>query len=230
MASSNNLDANEIKKFWDQVCTECEISDHVTRKWWKVVCDSYLEPQRRYHTLRHIGHMLWLIEHEPVISTSIQHLTHVVFAVFFHDIVYDPQLMDNEDRSSELFLSFYKEAACHNLDHSLVQKYIMATKTHFTDEHSQMSEHWGNTDMHIFLDLDMAILSVEPLEYDSYADKIRQEYCHYPEETYCRKRVCVLEQFLTQRIYCSENVYKSWEESARRNIQAEITKLKSNKT
>lgn len=230
MASSNSLDSNEIKKFWDQVCVESEVSDHVTRKWWKVVWDSYYEPQRHYHTLRHIGHMLWLIKHESIISTSIQNLTHVVFAVFFHDIVYDPQSKVNEDKSSELFLSFYKEAACHNVDHSLVQKYIMKTKTHHTEEHSLMSEHWGNTDMHLLLDLDMAILSVEPLEYGSYADKIRQEYCHHPEETYCRGRVSVLEQFLAQRIYCCENVYKSWEESARRNIQAEITKLKNSKT
>jgi len=160
---------------------------------------------------------------------NIQNHTFVVFAVFFHDIVYDPQSKDNEDKSAELFLSFYKEAVatCHNFDYSLVFKYIMATKTHYTNEHNQLSEQWGTTDMHLFLDLDMAILSVEPSEYESYADKIRQEYHHYAEETYCTRRIHILEQFLTHRIYCCENVYKAWEESARSNILAEITKLKS---
>ena len=128
--------------------------------------------------------MLWLIKYEPIISESIQNLTSVVFAVFFHDIVYDPQSKDNEDKSSELFLSFYTEAACQNLDHSLVHNYITATKTHYTNEHSQTSKQWGNTDMHIFLDLDMAILSVQSQDYDDYADRIRQEYCHYTEDTY----------------------------------------------
>ena len=188
--------------------------------------DSYLEPQRYYHTLRHIGHMLWLIKYVPIISTSIQNLAQVVFAVFFHDIVYDPQSKDNEDRSSELFLSFHKEAACQNLDDSLVHKYIIATKTHYTNEHSQMSERWGNTDMHIFLDIDMAILSVEPSDYSDYGDKIRQEYCHLPEDLYCKRRVHILEQFLTQRVYCCENMHNAWEESARSNISAEIVKLK----
>lgn len=197
MASSNYLDSNEIKNCWAQICTECKVSDHVTRKWWKVLWDSYFEPQRYYHTLRHIGHMLWLVKYEPVINTNIQSLVHVVFAVFFHDIVYDPQSKDNEDKSSELFSSFYEEAACQNLDQSLVHKYIIATKTHHTNEHSQMSEHWGNTDMHIFLDLDMAILSVEPLEYDDYADKIRHEFCHHPEDVYCRRAVpCTEDIFL----------------------------------
>lgn len=226
MASSDYLELNEIENFWIQVCKECKVCDHVIVKWWKVVCDSYLESQRHYHTLRHIGHMLWLVKYDPIISASIQNLSSVVFAVFFHDIVYDPQSKDNEVKSFELFLSFYTEAACQNLDHSLVQKYIAATETHCTSEHSETSKQWGNTDMHIFLDLDMAILSVESLDYDDYADRIRQEYCHYTDDAYCRRRVNVLEQFLTHRIYCCENVHKAWEESARRNVLSEIVRLK----
>lgn len=84
----------------------------------------------------------------------------------------------------------------------------------------------GGLDMHLFLDLDMTILSVESSEYDNYADKIRQEYCHYAEETYRTKRAHILEQILTDRIYCCENIHKAWEESARCNILAEIIKLK----
>lgn len=226
MASSNYIEPSDIEKFWAQVCTECQVCDHVTRKWWKVIRDSYSESQRYYHTLKHIGNMLWLLKYEPVISTSVQNSTQVVFAVFFHDIVYDPQSTDNEDKSAELFSSFYKEAGSQNLDQSLVLKYIMATKNHCTDEHNQSSELWGTTDMHIFLDLDMAILSVEPLEYENYAYKVRQEYCHHTEETYCRRRAHVLERFLMHRIYCCENVHKAWEESARHNVLGEISKLK----
>lgn len=200
--------------------------DHVTRKWWKVIHDSYSEPQRHYHTLKHIGHVLWLLKHELIIKTSIQNSNNVSFAVFFHDIVYDPQSKVNEDKSAELFLSFCKEASCQNLDNSLIFDYIMTTKTHCTKEHNQTSDHWGSTDMHIFLDLDMAILSVEPSAYEEYADKIRQEYCHYDEETYCKGRIHVLEQFLTQKIYCCERIHTAWEESARHNISTEINKLK----
>lgn len=226
MASHDCIESDKIVNFWTEACSECKVSDYVTRKWWKVVLDSYSEPQRYYHTLQHIGHLLWLIKHEPIISNNIQNLTHVVLAVFFHDIIYNPQSKDNEDKSSELFLSFYKEAACQNLDHSLVHKYIMATKTHWTNEHCKMSEHWGTTDMHIFLDLDMAILSVEPSDYENYADKIRQEYCHHTEDVYRRRRINVLEQFLTHRIYCCMDMHKAWEESARHNILTEIIKLK----
>ena len=226
MASGKYLEPSEIETFWVQICTECKVCDQVTRKWWKVIRDLYFEPHRYYHILQHIGHMLWLIKHDPIINTSIQYLICVAFAVFFHDVIYDPQSKDNEDKSAEMFLSFFREAECKNLDHSLVFKYIMATKTHCTDEHNQTSEHWGTTDMHILLDLDMAILSVEPSDYDNYADKIRQEYCHYTEETYCRKRVQVLEQFLAHKIYSCENVHKAWEKSARQNILGEIVKLK----
>ena len=226
MATAKYLEPKEIEDFWTEVCRKCKVDDHVTRKWWKVIRDSYSEPQRFYHTLRHIGHMVWLIKHEPVISANIQSFTHVAVTVFFHDIVYDPKSKDNEDKSSELFLSFYTEAACQSIDGLLVHEYIMATKTHFTDEHSHASNNWGSTDMHTVLDLDMAILSVEQSKYNDYADKIRHEYCHHAEDVYCKRRIHVLEQFLTHRIYCCESVHKAWEESARQNILAEIIRLK----
>src|SRR5262245_18351172 len=60
---------------------------------------AYSEPQRHYHTLRHLDEVLRTVGklrdycHDPAA---------VELAVWFHDAVYDPRGQDNEARSAQL--------------------------------------------------------------------------------------------------------------------------------
>jgi len=65
-----------------------------------------------------------------------------------------------------------------------------------------------------------------PPDYLLYASQIRQEYIHYPHESYCSGRAAVLKKFLEHpRIFASERFYSERETKARENIQAEIELL-----
>jgi len=224
MASNNYFEADNIWKIWKDVCSKCEVSDDDARKWWEIIHSRYSENTRHYHTLKHIGHMLWLMKTDRTISKIIRDSISMTFAVFFHDIIYDPLSKENEDKSAEAFTSFFQEANVQNLDCLIVVDYIAATKTHSTDEH-KIDGNYGASDMHLFLDLDMAILSVNPEDYNLYATNIRKEYSHFTDDVYCKGRSQVLENFLSHRIYCCQGTYKTWENNARHNISAEITKL-----
>jgi len=225
MASNNHLEAGNMEAIWKEVCSNCKVSDQDARKWWQVIHRGYSENARHYHTLKHIGHMLWLMKNDQMISKTIQDSTSMTFAAFFHDVIYDPLSKENEDKSAEAFSLFFKEANVQNLDCSVVVEYIVATKTHSTDEH-RLDGNWGTTDLHLFLDLDMAILSVNEADYNHYAAKIRKEYSHFTEDAYCKGRAQVLENFLSHRVYCCQDTYKAWEANARHNISTEISKLR----
>ncbi|GAC1392993.1 MAG: hypothetical protein NVSMB38_18850 [Ktedonobacteraceae bacterium] len=99
-----------------------------------------------------------------------------------------------------------------------VSQMILSTKTHQTEE--------SNTDYHILLDADLAILGAPALDYDSYAQAIRQEYSWVPEASYKTGRMQVLQAFLQRkRIYWTELAYVALEGQARENIQREIALL-----
>ncbi|XP_065888499.1 uncharacterized protein [Dysidea avara] len=225
MASDNYVEVNDIQKIWQDACSNCEVSGVDTKKWWEIIHSRYSEKTRHYHTLKHIGHMLWLMNTDQTVSNNILDSTSMTFAVFFHDLIYDPLSKENEDKSAEAFSSFFKEANVQSVECSVVVDYIAATKTHSTDEH-KIDGNWGATDLHLFLDLDMAILSVNPVEYNLYATNIRKEYSHFAEDVYCKGRAQVLENFLSHRVYCCQDTYKTWENNARHNISTEITKLR----
>ena len=57
----------------------------------------------------------------------------------------------------------------------------------------------SNTDCHILLDADLAILGAPALDYDSYAQAIRQEYRWVPEASYRTGRRQVLQAFLQRK-------------------------------
>ena len=68
-------------------------------KAFKLVLDKYSEPCREYHNLNHVVGCL-------IIFDQVRHICRkpclVEFAIWFHDIIYDPRALDNEDRSAEL--------------------------------------------------------------------------------------------------------------------------------
>ena len=98
----------------------------------------------------------------------------IQLAAWFHDVIYEPQSKDNEEKSS-----MYASQALTQLNLpidtiKLVQNLILNTKHHqplSTDIHSQ-----------IFLDADLAILGASQLDYRAYSQEIRQEYACIPDQ------------------------------------------------
>src|SRR4051794_20184465 len=58
----------------------------------------YSEPGRYYHTLKHIWYVLDTVRGLQDLS---QNWPAVQFAAWFHDVIYDSQAKDNEEKSAE---------------------------------------------------------------------------------------------------------------------------------
>jgi len=132
--------------------------------------------------------------------------------VGLHDVIYDSRASDNEERSAE-----YAQGLCRELSISegrLVASLIMKTKTH---------DAAADVDAQVLIDADLAILGTSESAYRTYAEQIRQEYAWVPEPDYRIGRRRILERFLTMpKIY---HHLSHLEDSARRNIAAEIARL-----
>lgn len=202
------------------------ISSDVGNKWWTKINDSYSQPTRRYHNLQHLAQMFELLDK---FEGEIRKKNSVAFAIFFHDLCYDPQAVDNEEKSSELFHEFASEAEISSESplYNEVKDLILLTKTHLTEEHKAEGI-TGTEDKHFFLDFDMTILGSDPQEYEVYSKAIRQEYSFLPQGSYNGLRAKVLKSFLMiPNIFATDEFRKMYETKARKNIQREINSLET---
>lgn len=203
---------------WDGLCRNLKIDQNVSKAWSTRLIRAYSEPQRHYHTIFHVNSMLRLL----VLHSDICQQPNVIhMATWFHDLVYNPRAKDNEVESALLFMEFAKEASCSGLDEisDLVDEYIKATIKHTMGE----SE---DTDLALFLDLDLSILGSDPSTYETYSTQIRSEYMHKPWEVYKVDRPKILKNFLERKVlYFTEQFQKAFEEVARTNLAKEIDRL-----
>jgi predicted metal-dependent HD superfamily phosphohydrolase len=164
------------------------------------------EPQRAYHTLAHIHRMLADVPQEHAAAREL------VAAIWLHDIVYDPMRSDNEERSAEQAL---RDLAGTDIDAAHVAELILGTRHH----------RGGSALQSVLDDLDLTILGASAAEYADYAEAIRREYRHLPEDTYRAGRAAVLRHFLErERIYHGAHL-SAREVAARSNLGREIETL-----
>ncbi len=173
---------------------------------------AYSSPGRYYHTLEHIYHVLSTIK---TLQSQAKDLTALQLAAWFHDVVYDSQAQDNEEKSAD-----YADRLLQSLE---IPSNKIAATSHLirnTKHHQAASD---DIDSQILLDADLAILGTNLVQYQEYARAIRQEYAWVPEAQYFRARRQVLERFLQrERIYFTDWMFEVAELAARHNLQAEI--------
>ena len=100
----------------------------------------------------------------------------------------------------------------------LIEQFILSTKKHFP-----LIE---NSDLHYFLDFDLAILGTEQTVYIDYAEKIRKEYKWIPSFLYNKNRKKVLQHFLEREpIYFTETFRNKFEITARENMKFEMVEI-----
>jgi predicted metal-dependent HD superfamily phosphohydrolase len=176
----------------------------------------YSAPERDYHNLDHLADMLRTVEG---LRDLVQNLAAVRFAVWFHDYFYNPQANDNEERSA--VIAEYTLGRALRIPNDIVVRtveLIRLTKTHLAATH--------DTDGHILLDADLAILGADPVRYAVYSAAVRREYYCVPEPEYRAGRVRVLRKFLERpRLYFTEQMFAAREVQARANLKAEIAAL-----
>lgn len=203
-----------LKQTFLQLVARYQPDTQLAEKCWKEITHHYAEAHRHYHTLAHLENLFGLFN---ALESEIADRDAMAFAIFYHDLVYNPTSNQNEIQSAERAcerlqeLSFPENriAKCRNL--------ILATQTH-----TQATDH----DTDLFTDMDLAILGQDWDAYQTYARQVRQEYAVYPDALYNPGRKKVLEHFLQMpRIYKTPCFFQWLEARAKANLKVEIALL-----
>ena len=182
----------------------------IIQRAWLEIANRYSDPARHYHTLTHLADIIdQLAPFEGVEGWDV-----LLFATFYHDIIYDVSAGDNEDKSAAFAA---KEFIILDVPEDIIEKckaLILATKTHSGS---------GDELTDLFIDADMSILGREWDVYIIYAQNVRKEYSIYPDALYNPGRKKVLTHFLEMgRIFKTDHFHRKYEHQARENLIREI--------
>ena len=184
----------------------------------EILHPAYTAPGRHYHNLDHIVACLDTVERLcPENTEAVPYTMDTVnMALWFHDVVYDTQAINNEIKSSDKFYECFKEHITPE-DCWLIQDAIESTKDHRYSNGDPVLA-WK---IHTVLDADLSILGADESQYMDYSKKIRQEYSFVLEEAYLVGRIKVLESFLKKKMF-QTNAFAIYEAQAQSNIRAEL--------
>jgi predicted metal-dependent HD superfamily phosphohydrolase len=182
---------------------------------WSEVKNAYMQSHRYYHTLSHLSFMY---DELKKCASEIDDIDAMIFALFYHDIIYNPQKGDNEEKSASLATDRLSQLNTPSEFSTQVSTMILKTKNH---------EEAESADGNLFLDADLAVLGTEKSKYQAYAKSIRKEYSVYPDFLYKPGRLKVIEHFLKMPvIFKTPSFRKNFEIQARFNLQREAESLR----
>ena len=201
-----------LKSLFSEVTGPGALNQRLTEQLWMEIERAYTHPKRFYHTLQHLQH---LAEELLRVRDRIGDWEATAWALFYHDIVYNPLRRDNEERSVVISENRMRTLELSESLISLCTDHILATKTH----------QWSsNGDTNFFTDADLSILGQPWPVYKKYAMDVRREYALYADNLYLQGRTAVLQHFLDRdRIFKTDHFHDRYEKEARQNLARELT-------
>ena len=197
-----------------RLCSHYCKNEELVQQAWSEIVAHYAESGRHYHNMNHLTALSAELEE---VKSHISHWDDVMFALYYHDIVYNVLRTDNEERSAALAVQKMQQMDVPEGLIGRVQELILATKSH---------TYSSNTDVNYFTDADLSILGKDRETYRAYAQQVRREYGIYPALLYKPGRKKVLAHFLQmKRIYKTDWFFQKYENSARTNMQAELDNI-----
>ena len=182
---------------------------------WNSVIEHHSEGHRRYHDKKHLAFCLQQLD-------SAAHLVEdrvaVEMAIWFHDIVYQPDAGDNEENSATLFRYLVTPYLQPDLINK-VCKIILATK------HIDAPE---NADQAFMLDIDLSSMGLPWKYFCRDANDLRTESSNTSNRRYYSEKLKFYDVLLKKpTIYYSDFFSELYEGQARKNIVSYSTLLKS---
>ncbi|WP_248601256.1 HD domain-containing protein [Aquimarina muelleri] len=151
------------------------------------------------------------------IKTRIKNWDIALFALFYHDYIYNVLKQDNEEQSAKKAEKILNTLKIEKKDITLCSKIIIATKGHNISK---------NSDINYFTDADLSILGNDWKTYEEYYKNVRKEYKYYPDFVYNKGRIKVLHHFINMpTIFKTSHFYNKFEVQAKENLQREIDLL-----
>lgn len=187
-------------------------NDHeLANNLWLEIFTKYSDAKRHYHTIEHLEAMIADLKE---VKTKIADWDTILFATFYHDIIYKASSSSNEEDSAKIAMQRLSDIKYPAEKIAKCAQLIIATKQH------ELSE---DTDTNFLTDADLSILGKSADTYQAYAEKIREEYTLYPDFMYNSGRKKALQHFLQMdNIYKTEYFINKYEKQARINIENEL--------
>lgn len=185
------------------------------------VKNEYDKENRYYHNWSHIISSLnELYEIKHIIKD--EDFLNLFFWIIFHDIIYksNTKKWNNEIESANYAEKIIKDMDIKELDIFEIKRIIILTIDHKANNNDIV---WN-----LMLDIDMAILWKDEIEYYAYKKSIRAEYSEYNENEYINNRLIFLKSIIKrERIFKTQYFFEKYENQARINITKEICELES---
>ena len=174
----------------------------------------YAEPHRAYHDQQHLDEVLTALD----LLADRAAPPAVLLAAYWHDAVYDPGRVDNEERSARLAAGALPRVGLAEPLGAEVARLVRLTAAHVPRP--------GDAPGALLCDADLAILAADEQRYADYAAGVRREYAHVDDASFAAGRRGVLRR-LTERdwLFRTERGRVAWEAAARANVAAELSRL-----
>ncbi|WP_246147051.1 HD domain-containing protein [Seonamhaeicola marinus] len=206
----------DLRLNWLSLACKYGASEKNANALWKEIENQYSQKHRYYHNLSHIENLLILAES---CKERIKNFDAVLFAVWYHDIIYSATKKDNEVQSANYA---QERLTSLNLEKGLIE--TIKTLIISTQKHEIILTE--NNDNALLLDMDLSILGSSWEDYHKYLKNIRKEYAIFPNFMYRKGRKKVLQHFLERdTLYFTAYFQSKFEAQARKNLNKEIELL-----
>ncbi|MFK8059915.1 MAG: hypothetical protein AB8B78_07475 [Polaribacter sp.] len=210
------MDTEILHRDWIELSQNYFDNDEVIHSLWNAILTKYTSKSRFYHNLIHISSMLFLAKEN---KSQIVNYHEVLFAIWFHDIIYKSTSKKNEEKSADFAKLALEKCTHKNINIDKIYQLIISTKSHKII----LNDTYDNA---CLLDFDLSILGQSWHIYESYIQKIRKEYQIYPDFLYNPGRKKVLQYFLNRKsLYFTEKYQNLLETKARENLTRELELL-----
>jgi predicted metal-dependent HD superfamily phosphohydrolase len=204
----------DLRNTFLRLVNQYTIDNALADNLWIEVERSYSSKKRHYHNLFHLDHLLGQL---LSVREFITNWDAVLFALYYHDVVYDVLKKNNEEKSA---LLAEKRLTALQIPRGSIEsctRHILATRVHHASDDS---------DTNFFTDADLSILGADWNAYNTYRHQVRKEYSVYPDMLYKPGRRKVLKHFLQmERIFKTDPFFDKYENSAKLNLEKELIEL-----
>lgn len=199
--------------------------------------DSVIEPfytnltenRRYYHNAQHLAHCFGLLDKYKLSIFNFEEkidYSLVELSIWFHDLVYIPGFLGNEEASfgwANKFLLNFRNRKDTPLLLEYLYTLVLATKKHeVPSEDTKLVK-----EIQILLDVDLGILGEQEETFSLYEQNIRKEFWFVPTDLYNKERRNVLMSFYVKnKIYYTKFFQENYEKQARLNLRRVLFKNK----
>lgn len=180
----------------------------------------HAEPHRRYHTARHVAHVLRAVQRLAEPAGLDESRARVVrLAAWYHDAIYDPRAAAGANERASAALACRALGALGEADAvgAEVERLVLLTAGHEPALDDQAGQ--------VLVDADLDVLAAESAAYDAYRRGVRTEYAHVDDDGWRAGRAVFLRGMIERPRLYMLTVEPEREPRARANLAAELADL-----